>query len=192
MKLEIGLSRESINKAIKALRNEEKRLNSQMIPDFLIECCKWFINRANKYLDKSQIGQNVVNGIKDSWSYSVLADKKTARVVNDNNKAVFVEFGVGLMGQSIPHPNAKSEGYIYDSHERTASGNPYWVFNVDSEEDVDMQQGYIFKNAKDGGLWIITKGSWGELYAYRTLMDFSLEKKVLKGLWTKIKLRYWG
>lgn len=192
MKIDVQLNTQSIQKAIESLKKAENQLKTKMIPDFLVECCKWFIQRANRYLDKSQIGQNIVNEIKNSWSYTVSLDGKSARVVNDDDHAVFVEFGVGLVGGQIPHPMASVEGYEYNQDTAKKRYDGYWVFNVESESDVDMQQGYISKNAKNGGLWIITKGSWGELYAYRTLMDFSLEKKVLQGLWKKIKLRYWG
>lgn len=199
MKINVKLNSKSIDKAIERLQQAKSKM-PKMIHDFLYELYLWFVNRANTHLDNSDIGKSVIEGIKTGWSYSIVGN--TLKIINTDDKAVFVEFGVGFMGQQIPHPNASETGYDYDIRPKN---NHYWVFYADDFEDVDMHEGYLVKptnagnhslsvsgGGSSGGYWIITKGSWGDLYAYQTLVDLQTERRTLSSIWRKVKVKHWG
>jgi hypothetical protein len=196
MEIKLSLNTKSIDKAIKKLEREKKRLENVMISEFLEECGLWFINRANLHLSQSDIGKEIVYDIQSNWTLPTVVksgNTYTMVVENYSDKAVFVEFGVGLVGSQIPHPQASKENYIYDKNGYgNSTANGYWVYYLDDLEEVDMHKGYQYKDSKYGGYWIITKGSWRDMYAYNTLMDMTTEGKVLKGLWTKVKQKYWS
>lgn len=193
MKIKAGLNSKSIGKMIDNLKNCEYQLRREMVFDFLRECCKWFIERANKHLDRSDVGANVIKDIQNGWTWAI--GEKSATIINTSDKAVFVEFGVGFVGKSIPHPEVPV-GYDYDIPTQSKfvnrRGERYWIYTTDDEENVDMHKGYLSKYDRFGQLWIITKGSWGDMYAYNTLVDLQMEKKVMSGLWQKVKEKYWG
>lgn len=211
MEIKLSLNTKSIDRAIKQLEKEKKRLENVMVKEFLLECGLWFIDRANFHLSQSDIGKNVIKDIQSNWAYPKFSKSGSAYtmvVENYSDKAVFVEFGVGLVGSQIPHPQASKENYIYDKNGYgNSTANGYWVYLVDNLDNVDMHEGYIVRptNASNhtvslteqgvsasGGYWIITKGSWRDMYAYNALMDMTTEGKVLKGLWTKVKQKYWS
>ena len=194
MKITVGLNQKSVKNAINALKNAKKQLQGEMMQDFLTECCLWFINRANQHLDKSDIGKNVIDDIKSHWSYVVTKNK--AKIINDSDKAVYVEFGTGQVGNEIKHPLADKLGYNYDvptpSKFTSKDGGHYWIYCVDGEEDIDQHPNPDMLKYSKGGMFMITRGSWGEMYAYNTLVDMQIETRVVKGLWQKIKEKYWG
>lgn len=204
MKIKAGLNSKSIGKMIDNLKNCEYQLRREMVFDFLRECCKWFIERANKHLDRSDVGANVIKSIQNGWTWAI--GEKSATIINTSSKAVFVEFGVGMVGGTIPHPEVPVD-YQYDKNDHQSKSNGYWVYYANTLDDVDMHEGYIVRTANggghkltindngigaSGGFWIITKGSWGDMYAYNTLVDLQTEKKVMSGLWQKVKEKYWG
>lgn len=193
MKIQVSLNQKSINDAIKQLKNAKKQLGV-MVDEFITECCIWFINRANQHLLNSDIGRNVVQDIIEHWSFTVKDGK--GLIVNDSDSAVFVEFGVGQVGGEIPHPMASQLGYQYDvqsnSKFTSQDGGHYWIYHIDSEDDIDQHPNPDMIRQTRSGMFMITRGSWGELYAYTTLNDLQIEQGVLKGLWQKIKIKYWG
>jgi hypothetical protein len=187
-KIVIELNKKSVENAIKKLNEVEKKLkDGVMISDFLAGVCEWLIFRASTYVKDSDIGENVKSDINAGWSYVVSG--KNAKITNNSDKAVFVEFGVGSMGEQIPHDNAEQTEYQYNVNNRH-----YWVYNVDSVEDVDMHKGYIAKPRKDGSIWIITKGSWRVMYAYQAIVDAKVDLMNQNGqiaqIWKTVKSRY--
>lgn len=190
-KVIIRLNKQSIKKAIDKLNKIQSQLESgAIIEDFLGGVCRWLIHRATYYVNVSDIGDNVKTDINAHWSYAVNGSK--AIITNDADQAVFVEFGVGNVGKSIPHPNANvavDGGYIYNKNNHRA-----WVFYAESEDDVDMHKGYIAKERKNGGLWIITKGSWRVMYAYNAIVDARNDLMNPNGqiaqIWKSVKSRY--
>lgn len=186
MKITVALNNKSIKDAIKQLNNVKKQMVTNIVPEYLELVCKWLIDRASWYVTNSDIGENVKADINSHWSYTITGN--SAKIVNDSDKAVFVEFGVGSMGARIPHENASQTGYNYNVHDRT-----YWVYPVKSLEDVDMHKGY---KTADGGdnIWIITKGSWRVMFAYQAIVDAKEDLRNPNGelakLWRGVKVRY--
>ena len=184
MKYTLKLNSRSVNALKKRIQIMKSNIPILM-ERFLKDVAEWIIEKAKWYVENSDIGANVKADINDHWSYTISG--KSAKIVNDSDKAVFVEFGVGSMGAMIPHDMAKSEGYQYNVNDHT-----YWVFTVEDEEDVDMHQGYQTKNAPDGQIYIITKGSWRVMYAYQSIVDAKDELRKVGGgeigrLWKKAK-----
>ena len=187
-KMVVNLDKKSIRNAIKKLQTIKKQFKSGVIiSDFLKGVCEWLIFRASNYVKNSDIGENIKADINSHWSYKV--NGNSAKITNDSDSAVFVEFGVGTMGEQIPHDNASNAGYEYNVNNRH-----YWVYNVKSEEDVDMHKGYIAKPKSDGTVWIITKGSWRVMYAYQAIVDARADLMNPNGeiaqIWKTVKSRY--
>jgi hypothetical protein len=192
MNINIRLNNKSIQSAIERLQKAKAQI-PKMLNEFLKNACDWFIDRANRHLDNSDIGKNVVNDIKSHWRYSI--KDNVATIINDSDKAVFVEFGVGQVGGEYPHPNAEEEKYQYNKDSdykfTSKSDDDYWIFHLNSEEDLDMHpRDYLFRETSND-LYFLTKGSWGEMFAFNTIIDMTIEHKAIKGLWQQVKEKYW-
>lgn len=186
MRLKVSLSSHSINDAIKQLERAKKQF-VEMKTEFYHDCCNWFIQRANHYLDLADIGIVPKSQIQSSWEYTIVGDKIT--ITNNADKAVFVEFGVGIEGQGDPHPNANNTNYEYDVDSDFKLIDRSWLFRTTEEElDLPRDKVDVLYN-KDSKMSVQTFGSQGVMYAYNALMDLNIEKRKI---WNSIKKKYWG
>lgn len=198
MKIKIGLNQKSINNAIKTLNKAKNQLENQMTVDLLNGCYEWLKKRANELLSYSDIGENVKNGIMDGWTIETISANKVI-VKNTHEKAVYVEFGVGLVGEESPHANASETNYEYNVESDSKDENGMWGFYVNSS-DLDLPQSslefgtvrLIDKDRKKqrNRLFVKTSGAKGIMYAYNALMD--LKEYGAKEVWNEIKAKYWG
>lgn len=190
MKIQVSLNHKSINDAIKRLKNAKKQLGA-MVDEFITECCIWFIHRANQHLLNSDIGRNVVQDIIEHWSFTVKGGN--GLIVNDSDSAVFVEFGVGQVGGEVQPPLSSRVGYKYDLptiHKFTShNGGHYWIYYIDSEDDIDQIPNPDMIRHTRNGMFMITRGSDGVWYANRALIDLSMQYRVF---WEKVKQKHWG
>lgn len=202
MKIEIGLNKQSIKNAIKQL-NAIKKTVPKMQQEFLMEVAHWITDRANDYITNSDLGSLVKDQIRSSWSYEPTANG--VKIVNRAEKAVYVEFGVGVVGQSQAHPNATAEGYEYNMDSPSKSTDGSWTFFANSAE-LDLPKDallahnwYEGKRGKGGEkgkrLLIMTRGAKGVWYAYNAIVDAQMELAKPNGgkigeLWEKVKKRY--
>lgn len=67
--IKVSLNSKSIDDAIKELQKAQEQLKSKMLAEFMIKSCRWMVDKANDYLDKSNIGKNVINDIKSHWTF---------------------------------------------------------------------------------------------------------------------------
>lgn len=189
MKINIELNQESIQNAIKLLKQEKKRLEPA-VREYMQLSADWIINRANEILDRSDIGENIKSEISSGWG-TVWVDASHLKIVNYSRKAVFVEFGVGIVGQTEKHPNAITAGYEYDVESEHKFGQGYWQFVVPSEDYLDLPQKAIIYSDDDAyGLSIITQGTEGVWYLFNAVEDFKVRKQ--KPLWEQVKKKYWS
>ena len=130
-KITIGLNKKDIENAKKYLQNLKKQI-PKMQQEFLMEVAKWIVKQADGYIDRSDIGSLVKEQIKDGWEYE--PTESGVKIVNRTQKAVFVEFGVGIVGQSQSHPNATAEGYEYNQDSPYKSADGTWYFWTNSNE----------------------------------------------------------
>lgn len=191
MKINVDLNAKSIQNAINALKTAERQLNEQMLNDFLIGACEWIRERANGYLALSTVGSGVIAEIQSGWVIGVPTGGKII-MENTADKAVYVEFGVGVIGEQNKHDNADETGYEYNVPSESKSASGRWVFGLEDETSLDLpDDSYKQKQAKGKDLvWIITKGAKGTMYAYNAIVDF--RDKGAKEVWQKIKVKYWG
>ena len=121
--------------------------------------------------------------IADGWEYE--RTKNGARFINNTEKAVFVEFGVGSVGQDTPHENANKLGnsYKYNIGSKIKEDGT-WIFNVSDDSDIDVEN--IINRTEHT---VKTKGSRAVMYAFNSLMDLQLE---LPKIWQELKLKYLG
>ena len=193
MKIDIALDPKSIKEAIKKLKSV-KYLMPKMVQEFTEEVAKWITNRANDYIKNSDLGSLVKAEIMGGWNYEPIVGG--IKVVNRAEKAVYVEFGVGIVGQSQAHPEASKEGYEYNVKSRAKFLGGSWSFRgktgtldlpMDSVEYAGIGEQLVF----------ITQGAKGVWYAYNAIVDAQMEIAKVNGgaigkLWNDIKKRYIG
>lgn len=191
MKINVDLNSNSIQNAINALRTAQKQLDREMPNDFLKTACEWIRERANANLESSTIGSGVKADIQSSWVIGAPSNG-TITMTNTADKAVYVEFGVGVVGAQNKHDNADETGYEYNVPSESKSANGRWVFASEDKTLIDLPiDSYKTKESKDKDFaWIITKGTKGAMYAYNAIVDF--RDYGAKEVWQKIKVKYWG
>lgn len=190
MNIRIPLSANGIRHAqneIKKIR--DKFASGEIIRVFLEECTQYILAQTEFYLDNSGLGENVIFDIKSHWVIQIMGNR--AVMTNDSNKAVFVEFGVGIVGKGDPHPKASEEGYKYDvdSPYKLEDGN--WMFQTDNLQDLDLPQSRVDVIEDEFGdeYAIITKGSKGVWYAYNALQDLIMN---IRDIWNNVKRKVIG
>lgn len=193
MKIKIKLNQKSIEQAKNKLLYI-KNLFPQMQKDFLESVALWIIDKANFYIKNSDIGNNVKSDIQNSWISEISSN--VVKIRNTSEKAVFVEFGVGVVGQGNAHPKATEQGYEYnmDSPYKDRKGNGTWLFKSQMENlDIPQDQAEFIKD--EGDYVVITRGTKGVWYAYNAIVDAQMELSKTNGgeigaLWNKINKRY--
>ena len=188
MKLNVKLNQKSIKATINALKTAKKQLQEEMLNDFYKECYNYFVGCANYHLLSSGIGDLVIAEIQSSWHYEKTLNG--AKFTNDAEKAVYVEFGVGIVGGENEHPNANNTGYQYNMPSQSKLFDGSWIFKS-YEDELDIPQSTIIskKTMADGKLRILTSGTKGCFYAFNALEDLRLE---MPNIWQRIKVKYWG
>lgn len=191
MKLNIELNTKSIDEAINALRMAQSQLQGEMLNEFLKTACEWVRERANGYLALSTVGDFVKWDIRNGWK---IGEPKNGKIqmTNTADKAVYIEFGVGIVGSQNKHKNASATGYKYNVPSRYKGADDSWMFQtMEGLDDLDLPNGsYEELLDSDGTVTIITKGAEGVMYAYNAIVDF--REYGAKEIWRDIKVRYWG
>lgn len=189
MKINIELNKKSIKNAIKLL-NQEKQKFEQAVREYIELSADWIINRANELLDRSDIGENIKSEIFGGWDTEWISPSHI-KIINHSRKAVYVEFGVGIIGQTDRHPNADKTGYEYDVQSSKKFGQGFWQFVVPSRDYLDLpEKAIIYQDNDKYGLSIFTQGTEGVWYLFNAMEDFKINKQ--KPLWERIKKKYWS
>ena len=190
MKINIELNQKSIKEAIKILQKQKKVITEQAIPEYIQKSAEWIKNRANEILNGSDIGVEVVQNITSSWHIDIIS-KSHIILYNMSWKSAYVEFGVGIVGQTDKHPNADKTGYEYNVESGKKFGQGFWQFTVDDQSLLDIpKDAIIYQNYESNGLSIITQGTQGVWYLFNAVEDFKLREE--KRLWEEIKKKYWS
>lgn len=175
--IKINLDAKSFKNAIKEIQAIQDKLKTEVPSLFIDKCLGWIQDKANQYLSQVQMSGNIIADIQGSWNIEPV-NSNLKRLVNTSEKAVFVEFGVGSVGQTTPHPNSNETGYEYniDNGKKDIEGR--WHFKADSNYDVDLVVGH-YTQEND---WVTTKGSPANLYLYNAAMDL-ISTGIYKQLW---------
>ena len=195
MKINIELNQKSIEQAKRQLLYIKKILPT-MQKEFLEDVAMWLIERANMHLNNSDIGENVKIDIRNGWVYNFTPTG--LQITNSTEKAVFVEFGVGVVGQGNAHPQASAEGYEYNQDSPAKDNDGSWHFFA-NEADLDLPKSAIDYGLNGKGsqnrMAIYTSGAKGVWYAYNAIVDARTELTKANGgeigaLWEKTKRKY--
>lgn len=191
MKINIELNKKSIQEAIKILRKQKKVFSEQALPEFMLRSADWIKNRANEILNGSDIGVDVVQNITSSWHIDTIS-KSHIVLYNMSWKSAYVEFGVGIVGQDAPHPNASKTNYEYNVESPYKYSNGGWAFSVADQSELDIPKEAIIEQNYSSvyGLTIYTRGTQGVWYLFNAMEDFKLREE--KRLWEEIKKKYWS
>ena len=181
----------SINRAIGRLQHLKKQIKTDIRIEFLIACCAWVQVRANEYLEKSDIGEAVKSDIKANWV--ITQTLNSAILTNTSEKAVYVEFGVGIVGGEMKHPNADKTSYQYNVPSEAKLFDGGWLFKT-YEYELDLPHEAIdaSNTTKDGKLRILTHGTKGCWYTYNALTDLATYPQHLKTIWNEVLVKYLG
>lgn len=195
MKIKVGLNKQSVKNAINALKTAKKQLQGEMLDEFYFECYTYFVGQCRWWLNMNNVGSEVADEINRSWNYQRTSNG--AKFVNDSEKAVYVEFGVGIVGKENQHTNANNLGnnYQYNMPSESKYAGKYhdentWRFYANDKSEVDLVDGFYEEwHTKNGDIKVITKGSPAVMYAFNALEDLRLE---YPKIWERIKIKYWG
>jgi hypothetical protein len=199
MKLTINLDTKSVQNAIKELYRARNNV-PKAIDELLALSCERLAFLANENLETTTIGETLKSKIKSSWKIAV--SNGIATLTNLEEKAVYVEFGTGVVGENNPHPKANSSinnpRYKYNVPSESKYAGKYhdedtWRFYTQDEEAIDLQEGFYEVWALQDGvtLKVITKGSPATMFLFNAIMRFKGEKHAQQ-LWEQVKEKYWG
>ena len=178
MKVNFGFDVKSIEQAIKDITDFKENFK-QAKQKFLMRCAEWVRDRSNTYLRSCDIGDALKTEIQAGWVITY-AGNFGVMLTNHHEKAVYVEFGVGLDGSQSPHDYAGQAGYAYNVPSSAKRKDGSWAFVVkDGIEYLDLpvsKTQLLEKTSKTAGNYTvaITKGTKGVMYAYNALMDLRL------------------
>lgn len=192
MKIKVELNTQSIQNAINALTTARKQLQGKMLDDFLKAVREQIISLANNRIALTDIGYNVKQSIINGWQPIQYIGKTSKwlgiKLVNSAEKAVYVEFGVGIRGQQDPHTNAGMAGYRYNMPSDYKLSDGSWIFKIDDNADLDISLKSVDNRTEHT---IRTKGQVGYMYLYNAIVDFK-DRNLAQKIWSDIKRKYWG
>ena len=160
----------------------QKKLSKEIPHTYLKKCVNFIITRANTYLFMTNVDGSIISDIESKWEIQPIRNNQIT-LVNTSDKAVYLEFGVGVVGQKQSHPNSEITNYQYNvpSHSKTKVGS--WAFYVDESRGIDIVAGLYSVIAKDNGKTVaVTKGSPSQMYLYNAMMDL-ISTGEYKKLW---------
>jgi hypothetical protein len=203
MKIKVQLSVKSVKNAIQRLEKRKKLLQSEEVwKEFLFGCCEELIRLANANIENYDIGVNVKNDIINSWEYASSFNGNKIVLRNKSEKGVFVEFGVGIVGEQEPHPLAAQEGYEYNvpsnAKDRAAlQGFEYgtWIFYKNAK-DLDLPSSalddrIIFNEPSRNSerMLIRTKGTPATMFLFKAVQQFKAQN-LAKDIWQRAINKY--
>lgn len=186
-KIKINFDKKSIQDAIKQLKDIKKKMRKDVPSLFVTRCLEWIRDRANNYLWNIEMDGEILSDIQSHWAIEDVSEN-VKRLVNTSKKAVFVEFGVGSVGQRESHPEADTEGYIYNKPSKYKHSDGRWYFNVKHKQyAIDLNEGYfsVYQRENSGKIMAVTKGSPANLYLYNAGMDL-VSTGAYQDIWNKV------
>lgn len=180
MKINISLDKKSIENAIKQIKAVQKKVQTDLPRVFLQKCVEWIKNEANNNLSQIPMDYEIISLIQKSWTISPIVGNSitlsnTAEVERGKNVAVFVEFGVGSVGQSKAHDRADEANYEYDVPSRYKHADGKWTFNAHHQQyAIDLNKGYyyIYQRQNSGQITAVTKGSPANMFLFKAMKTF--------------------
>lgn len=148
------------------IRDNTKKVNDL----FRLRSCDWITKEANINLDSSiKEGYEIVTDIRNSWRKTT--NGNVTRLINDDYRSAYVEFGTGVKGQNSPHIERKRAGYVYNKPSKYKDEDGYWTFRLPN------------------GNWITFNGYIGKAFlykAFRKYVDTKVYEKIYKEVFEEI------
>lgn len=194
MKISIDYDIKSIDKAIKQIELYQKRLNS-IIPTFFQQCADKIVSIANENLNTISLDYGIVAEIKNGWQ-PIRKDGDKYILENISDRSVYIEFGIGQVGEEDPHPVAGRAGYLYNVPSNAkrfdfGEGRTIWWFRATNGYiDILNNDKYRLDSIRTRrGIVIKTAGQPATMFAFNALQDFidgemyvPIAKELFKGL----------
>lgn len=214
MRINIELSKKSVENAIKQIKAVQKKIQNELPKVYLQKCVEWIRLQADNNISATPIDGEIISLIKRSWYISpvvgnIIKISNTAKYQDGKNVAVFVEFGVGIVGQSSSkEPDFEKEaiaksGYQYNlpSEYKRSSRNPNskyhknenaWSFYISPDKGVDLHSGYYEEyQTNSGNTKIVTAGSPATMFLFKAWKSFETTG-IYKTLWQEAKAEVIG
>lgn len=197
MRINIDLSKKSIENAIKQIKAVQKKVQKDLPRVYLEKCVAKIIELANQNLMITDIGSEVKALIQSSWQISPVVGNRivlsnNAEFESGKNLAVFVEFGVGIVGQGSKHTLANQANYEYNvlTDAKDQFGN--WVYTLDGGESrMNIESNYYESENTASGLRIKTQGTPATMFLYKAWKTFETSG-AYKTLWEQAKAEVIG
>lgn len=179
------------------MKEVQKKVQTKLPEVYLRKCVEWIKTEANNNLMATAIGSNVKMLIQSQWREELVGNtiklSNTAEYEKGVNLAVFVEFGVGIVGQQSPHEKAQEANYQYNVPSNAKRNDGQWSFSADDGESyMNLEKGYYNTfNLGDGALTVVSKGSPATLFLYKAVTAFQTSG-AYKTLWEQAKAEVIG
>jgi len=188
--VKFDLSSKSINAAIKRIKQIQKQIQSSIQNEFIRLSLLWIRDNAIQRLNSEALDEIIKSKIADSFSIEYAPG--IGKLINSSDKAVYIEFGVGAVGEGS-HPNAPVAGYEYNvpSDKKNADGS--WTFTRRTTAGIDIKEENRLESAQKGGgeaIQITTRGQSGSLFMYNAAMDYANNPAIIQMLYNQAFNKY--
>lgn len=194
MKINVGYSVKSIDKALKQIEEYCKGLKT-ITKTFFQRCADKIVQLANERLNTIGLDYGIVAEIKNGWQ-PIRKEGESYILENTADRSVYIEFGVGQVAESDPHPEAGKDGYLYNKPSKYkkfdfGEGKTVWWFKAPKSgiDIVDDDRYRLDSMRTSKGIIIKTAGQPAYMYAFNAVQDFidqelyvDIAKQLLKGL----------
>lgn len=174
----------TVDKALKQIEEYQKKVR-ELIPVFLKRCAEAVRDLANQKLTGYGYSGELISEIQNSWSIDESKDG-VVTLINSHDKAVYIEFGTGIVGSGKSHEMASESGYKYDYN---GHGEKGWRFiRFADGEDIDLPDGrYTETKGDHTGMWFLvhTSGAPATMFLYQAASDFA-DYKLYKRIWNDL------
>lgn len=198
MRININLSKKSIENAIKQIKTVQKKVQNDLPRVYLQKCVAKIIELANQNLMATTIGSGVKILIQGSWEISPVVGNRivlsnNAEYESGKNLAVFVEFGVGMVGQENSHKMANEANYEYNVLTWSKDQNGRWFYSLQGGESQMNIESKYYQGVEtgSGGLEFVTKGTPATMFLYKAWKTFETSG-LYKTLWEQAKAEVIG
>lgn len=158
---------------------------------YLQKCVEWIKNTANFNLKSHYLSNDIVSKIESAWATEYLSNNYI-RLINTEDTATYLEFGVGIVGQENRHTVATSAGYKYNVPSEYKKEDGSWRFYLEEGEGVDLNVGtYNVSYTQNGKKRVVTKGSPANMFLFKAMKEFETSGKY-KELWEQAKAEVIG
>jgi hypothetical protein len=197
MRISLSLGEKQLNKASAIIESKVDVLLKKMIPAFLRKLADIIIDTARKNLNATDLPSTIVDEVNGSWRVEpklTTSGTYMLKIYNAHEKAVYLEFGTGIIGFISPHPLASSTPYQYNVGSEWKDGDMAWRFRLREGEALDVKQSAILhsikKNNHSNDMIIKTQGQTGVMYLYDVMFDIINDRSIIVNLWERIKEVY--